>query len=60
MTPTPKTVAPMAMTRAVPMVTRTVTVSTPAHRAFKVLQPSRASAQMSLFPPPGAALRGTR
>ncbi len=32
----------------------------PADRSFKVLQPSRTPAQLSLFPPPGLAPRGGR
>jgi hypothetical protein len=30
----------------------------PADRSFKVLQPSRTPAQLSLFPPPGLTPRG--
>lgn len=32
----------------------------PADRSFKVLQPSRTPAQLSLFPPPGLAARNGR
>jgi hypothetical protein len=32
----------------------------PADRSFKVLQPSRAPSQLSLFPPPGQAFRTAR
>ncbi len=32
----------------------------PADRSFKVLQPSRTPAQLSLFPPPSQALRAAR
>ena len=32
----------------------------PADRSFKVLQPSRAPAQLSLFPPPGQVSRLAR
>lgn len=32
----------------------------PADRSFKVLQPSRTPAQLSLFPPPGLAARHGR
>lgn len=32
----------------------------PADRSFKVLQPSRTPAQLSLFPPPGLAPRNGR
>lgn len=32
----------------------------PADRSFKVLQPSRTPAQLSLFPPPGLATRTGR
>jgi hypothetical protein len=32
----------------------------PADRSFKVLQPSREPAQLSLFPPPGQVLRTAR
>ncbi|MEO8154422.1 MAG: hypothetical protein ABI605_15235 [Rhizobacter sp.] len=34
--------------------------SLPADRSFKVLQPSRESAQLSLFPPPGQVMRPAR
>lgn len=52
--------APRAESRAVrpstqPTVTRITPAAAPADRSFKVLQSSRAPAQLSLFPPPGAA-----
>jgi len=56
--------APRAEPRAarpstLPTVTRITPAAAPSDRSFKVLQSSRAPAQLSLFPPPGSS-RATR
>jgi len=53
----------LASSRPLPSPARTrapVLASGPGDRAFKVLQSSRAPAQLSLFPPPGFAARNGR
>lgn len=56
------TVKPTTGTARAPVLpTRTPGWATlPADRSFKVLQPSRTPAQLSLFPPPGLATRNGR
>lgn len=53
-----KTLPPVESSRPLPAPARVRTLaSVPADRSFKVLQPSRAPAQLPLFPPPGLVRR---